>query len=162
MTYQGKLLMKHKVPWFMICLELTLALPWSIEINDSKISFYCNIFLSQYCASKCLVWIRPKAHICRFNFLDTLHFRFRIGKFLIKTQGIALHFYLGLKNESLFGRAAVNFINFICARFCTNVVLAAFSGYMYVVKQRSYEKFVCKNVDEIDTWFWKRLHFPQV
>jgi len=41
MTNQGKLLMKHEVPWFFVFLELTLALPWSIEINGSKISFYC-------------------------------------------------------------------------------------------------------------------------
>jgi len=40
----------------------------------------------------------------------------------------------------------------------TNVVLAAFSSYMYIMcmwkklqNGRSYEKFVCKNVDEIDT-----------
>jgi len=40
--------------------------------------------------------------------------------------------------------------------FLTNIVLAAFSSYMYVTckwkklpKRRSYEKFVCKNVDEI-------------
>ncbi len=55
LTNQGKLLTKHKVPWFVIYYELTL-------VNRSqclKIYFICNIFLSQYCASKCLVWIRP-------------------------------------------------------------------------------------------------------
>jgi len=31
-----------------------------IEIDGSKLSFYRNLFLSQYCASKCLVCIRPK------------------------------------------------------------------------------------------------------
>ncbi len=43
MTNQGKLLTKHKLPSFVVRLELTLALPWSIEINGSKISFYRNI-----------------------------------------------------------------------------------------------------------------------
>jgi hypothetical protein len=36
MTKQGKLLTKYKVPWFVVRLELTLALPWSLEINGSK------------------------------------------------------------------------------------------------------------------------------
>ena len=31
-----------------------------------KIIFYRNTFLSQYCASKCLVWIRPKCFFCLF------------------------------------------------------------------------------------------------
>jgi hypothetical protein len=49
------------------------SLPWPLDIHGSKIyfyifisqylfiaiSFYRNIFLSQYCASNCLVWIRP-------------------------------------------------------------------------------------------------------
>ena len=50
-TNQGKLLMKHKVPWFVVRQELTLA-------NRSQ----ClkNIFLSQDCASKWLMRIRPK------------------------------------------------------------------------------------------------------
>ncbi len=39
MANQGKLLTKHKVPRFVVSLELTLALPWSIEINGSKIFF---------------------------------------------------------------------------------------------------------------------------
>ncbi len=60
MTNHGKLLTKHKVTWFVFHLELTLALPRSIEINGTKISFHRNIFLSQYCVSKCHVWIRPK------------------------------------------------------------------------------------------------------
>jgi len=34
-----------------------------------------------------------------------MRFCFQIGKFLIKTQCIALHFYLGLKNEPWFGPA---------------------------------------------------------
>jgi hypothetical protein len=39
------------------------SLPWLvIEIHGSKISFYRNIFLSQYCVPKCLVWIRPKCN----------------------------------------------------------------------------------------------------
>jgi len=50
----GKLLTKHRVPWFVVRYELTLAYrdPWRK-----------NIFLSQYCVSKCLVWIRPKRNI---------------------------------------------------------------------------------------------------
>jgi len=59
MTNQGKLLTKHRVPLFVVCLELTLALPWSIEVSGSKIFFYRNIFLLKYCKSKCLVLIRP-------------------------------------------------------------------------------------------------------
>jgi len=31
------------------------SLPWPIELHGAKISFYRNIFLSQYCVSKCLV-----------------------------------------------------------------------------------------------------------
>jgi len=42
-TNQGKLLTKHKVPWFVVRLELTLALPWPLDIHGSKISFYLNI-----------------------------------------------------------------------------------------------------------------------
>jgi len=34
-----------------------------------------------------------------------MHFHFQIGKFPIKTQRKALHFYLGLKNEPWFGPA---------------------------------------------------------
>jgi len=56
MTNQGKLLTKHKVPWFVVHLELTLALRWLIEINGSKISFYHTIFLSKYCVNKALSW----------------------------------------------------------------------------------------------------------
>jgi len=48
---QGKLL----VPWFWF----VKSLPWPIEIDGSELSFYRNIFLSQYCASKCLVCISP-------------------------------------------------------------------------------------------------------
>jgi len=43
--------------------ELTIP---NLEVYASKISFYRNICLSQYCASKCLVWIRP--YHCSFNF----------------------------------------------------------------------------------------------
>jgi hypothetical protein len=32
---------------------------WRRNYLFISISFYLNIFLSQYCASKCLVWIRP-------------------------------------------------------------------------------------------------------
>jgi len=35
------------------------SLPWLLDIHGSKISFYRKIFLLQYCASKCLLWIRP-------------------------------------------------------------------------------------------------------
>ncbi len=34
------------------------SLPWPLDIHGSKIFFYRNIFLSHYCAAKCLVWIR--------------------------------------------------------------------------------------------------------
>jgi len=39
MTNQGNILTKYKVPWIVVRLELTLALPWSIEIHG----FYRNI-----------------------------------------------------------------------------------------------------------------------
>jgi len=52
-TNQGKLRKECNVPW-------DKSLPWPLDIHGSKISFYRNIFLSQYCASKRLVWIRPK------------------------------------------------------------------------------------------------------
>jgi hypothetical protein len=51
MSNQGKLLTKHKVPylWFV------KSLPWPIEIDGSKLSFYCNIFfLWQDCVQKYL------------------------------------------------------------------------------------------------------------
>jgi len=63
---QGKLLTKictryitsfRRLPWFL------KSLPWPLDIYGSKIYFYRNIFLSQYCASKCLVWMRPKTLI---------------------------------------------------------------------------------------------------
>ncbi len=50
MSSQGKLLTNHKSRFFMFCKEITLA-NWNQWIK--------NKFLSQYCPSKCLVWIRP-------------------------------------------------------------------------------------------------------
>jgi len=40
------------------------SLPWLVvETRGLKLSFYCNIFLSQYCSRKCLVCISPKAPV---------------------------------------------------------------------------------------------------
>jgi len=50
------------VPWFF------KGLPWPIEIHGTKIYFYRNIFLSQYCVRKCLVCISPKTEkIVKFS-----------------------------------------------------------------------------------------------
>jgi len=58
MTNQSKLLMNHESRYLMFF----KSLPWlDIEIHGSKIFFYHNIFLFQYCVPKCLVWIRSKA-----------------------------------------------------------------------------------------------------
>jgi len=35
------------------------SVPWPKETCGSKLAFYCNIFLSQYCVPKCLAWMRP-------------------------------------------------------------------------------------------------------
>ncbi len=43
-----------------LVLSFDKSLPWPIDIHGQKIYFYCNILLSQYCAQKCLAWIRPK------------------------------------------------------------------------------------------------------
>jgi len=41
------------------------SLPWLvIKIHGSKIYLNRNIFLSQYCVQKCLVWIRPYVSPC--------------------------------------------------------------------------------------------------
>jgi len=53
-TNQGKLSTKHKVPlWFI------KSLPWPLDIRGSKLSFYRNIFLSQYREQKYLLCIGP-------------------------------------------------------------------------------------------------------
>jgi len=50
---QGKL-------WAQGTLYSFLSSPWlGIETLCSKMSFYCDIFLSQYCVPKCLMWVRP-------------------------------------------------------------------------------------------------------
>ncbi len=71
-----------------------------------------------------------------YPFKDKSHVHKRIGT----TKNIEKH-------------PGVNFINVIRANFCTNVVSAAFSSYMYVVKAAK-KTFVQKNctfnVDEID------------
>jgi len=71
--YQGKLLTKHKVPWFVVCLELTSANrnQWLKNIFFIAMSFYCNIFLLQYCVQKYCVWIGPKKDI-HFYFLTIM------------------------------------------------------------------------------------------
>ncbi len=74
--WDKKIILSHMFPWpiKISCKKHTLncfaclftfiffcsSLPWPLNIHGSKIYFYFNIFLSQYCASKCLVWIRPK------------------------------------------------------------------------------------------------------
>jgi hypothetical protein len=62
-------------------------------------SFYCNIFLSQYCASKCLVWIRPwgpenrsqgqsSLHVHILFFLNYLNFIFYDLAWILKIFNI--------------------------------------------------------------------------
>jgi len=62
MTNQGKLLQKHTSIYVLcvyldlfFCQEITLTL----DIRGSKLSFYCNIFLSKYRKQKCLVYNGP-------------------------------------------------------------------------------------------------------
>jgi len=54
MTNQGKLLTKHKLPSFVVRLELTLALPWTIEINGSKICFIAILCVKMSRVNKAL------------------------------------------------------------------------------------------------------------
>jgi len=57
----------HRVNWkylFLsmntrVCIENHNILKCHYNILRKKLSFYRKIFLLQYCASKCLVWIRP-------------------------------------------------------------------------------------------------------
>jgi len=54
---------------FCLCTLIYLfvkSLPWPLDIHDSKKYFYYIIFLSQYCASKFLVWIRPIKYLKMF------------------------------------------------------------------------------------------------
>jgi len=60
-----------------------------IKILDEKcifiaISFYRNVFLSEYCASKCLVWIRPYRVKFFWKKLEPLRAHFEPAKKLIR------------------------------------------------------------------------------
>jgi len=39
------------------------SLPWPLDIHGSELSFYRNIFLSQYRVQKCLVCNNPTVHV---------------------------------------------------------------------------------------------------
>jgi len=43
-----------------LVLSFDKSSPWPIDIHGPKTTFYRNIFLSKYCAWKCLAWIGPK------------------------------------------------------------------------------------------------------
>jgi len=62
------------------------------------------------------------------------------------------------KNGNYVTLVSISSTLYMCI-FCTNVISAAFSSYLYITctwkklpKQYLYEKFVRKNVDEIHTW----------
>ncbi len=56
---QGKAKVSSKWTTNQDTLCFVESLPWLvIEIRDSKLSFYLNIFIPQYCVQICLVWIR--------------------------------------------------------------------------------------------------------
>jgi len=77
MINQGKLfnLCFVYVPWFIFFVK---SLPWSLDIHGSKLSFHRNMFLLQYCVSKCFVWIRPKRSCSQFHQHFTSSFCFNI------------------------------------------------------------------------------------
>jgi len=47
--------------YLVLCFDKSF--PWPVDIHGSKISFYRNIFLSQYCEQKCLVCNSPKGEV---------------------------------------------------------------------------------------------------
>ncbi len=49
----------HSVNWKYLFLFIWEVFEMLLQYFDKKMSFYCNIFLLQYCVPKCLVWIRP-------------------------------------------------------------------------------------------------------
>jgi len=72
--------------------KVTKSLPWPLDIHGSKISFYRNIFLSQYCASKCLVWIRPKERWKKIqHFSGVLKYDFLFIKLYLKYSYKVFH-----------------------------------------------------------------------
>jgi len=83
--------MKYLDLWFV------KSLPWLvIEIHGSKKYFYRNIFLSQYCAPKCLVWIRSNEHV-----LQSV-----IRIFMNKAGRLFLGRFWPLLNQAVFMEAA--------------------------------------------------------
>jgi len=73
LTNQGKLFKRHTLIWVLFMyLDLIFfvkSLPWPLDIHGSKLSFYRNIFLSQYHVQKYLVY-RPWLLIFR---IERLH-----------------------------------------------------------------------------------------
>jgi len=60
-----KILIFSMYSW--VCIDNYNILKCHYNILKNKLSFYCNIFLSQCCVQKCLVWIRPNNELNQPN-----------------------------------------------------------------------------------------------
>jgi len=84
MTNQGKLLTKHKVPWFWFI----MSLPWPIEINGSKIFFHLNIVHQNVSCGVGLKVVQFDSKIIILFSILTLYFvRFVLAPFANLLQG---------------------------------------------------------------------------
>jgi hypothetical protein len=124
---------------------LFVYLPWFIylplDIHDSKIYFSCNIFLSQYCASKCLVWIRPKGDFFIWS-LKYIYFFYRVHNFAIcdRQHDTSVRFPVHLQRCQIYRL----YHNYVRQRKQVNNHFILFScvHFYWPWKVRNYSKFI--------------------
>ena len=77
-------------------LFIVKSLPWPIEIDGSKLYFYCNIFLLQYCVQKYLLGIGPNEGPNNLNMAKKIAFTIElmINEFFCFGQVNALKYIL--------------------------------------------------------------------